>query len=105
MSTREYDQVTYKPLGGNHVLIDVAVEVTGLSPGSIYEFVALGGAAVCRWDTTAAAATDGAFTFAVTPGQVARVVCPAGNTLLNVIEANADSTATASLLISEIIPD
>jgi hypothetical protein len=95
----------YEALGGNHVLIDIAVEVTGLVPGAVYEFDAIGGGAVCRWDTTSAAATDGAFTFAVTPGSSKRVKNPLGNTLLNVIQANSDSTATASLLITRVLPE
>ncbi len=101
------DEVTYKPLGGLHILIDIAAEQTGLLPGALYEFVAHGGAAVCRWDTTAAVAGDAGFTFCVTPGVPVRVRCPILNTagLLNVIQANADSAAAASLTLSIIEPD
>ena len=98
------DEVTYKALGGFHILIDVAAEQTGLVPGALYEFHAHGGAAVCRWDTTAAVAGDAGFTFCVSPGSPVRARCPVGNTLLNVIQANADSATAASLTLSEIVP-
>ena len=104
--SRNTDETTYKALGGSVILITAAsVEQTGLLPGALYEFTAVGGHALCRWDTTAAAATDGVFTFAVTPGQSVRVRCPVGNTLLNVIEGSADSASAATLIISQVIPD
>jgi len=94
---------TYEPLGGFVVLITAAsVEQTALEAGETYDFVAVGGTALCRWDTTAAAAADGSFTFAVPPGTVVLVKNPANNTLLNVIEAETGSTATAALLISKV---
>jgi len=99
------DEVTYFPLGAFHVVIsDSAVEETGLKPGALYEFQAHGGHALCRWDTTSPSIGDGTFTFGVAPGCVVRARCPTGNTLLNVIEAGADSAAAASLTISEITP-
>lgn len=96
----------YEPLGGFIIVVsDVAVEQTGLKPGALYEFVAHQCCALCRWDTTSASAADGGFTFAVVPGHSQTVRCPAGNTLLNVIEANALSGAGATLTISEIVPN
>jgi len=98
------DEVTYKPLGGQIIaLSDSAVEQTALSPGSLYELTCVGGHALCRWDTTAAAAVDGSFTFAVGSTPV-RVRCPVGNTLLNAIEASADTATAAQLVLSEIVP-
>lgn len=95
---------TYEPLGGVSVVIsDASVEQTGLEPGASYDFVATGGTALCRWDTTAATAADGGYTFAVPPGTVVRVRNPADNTLLNVIEAEAGSTATAILTFAKVI--
>jgi len=96
-------EAVYTPLGGNIIaLSDSAVEVTALSPGRLYEFVVYGGHALCRWDTTAASIGDGTYTFAVTPGEPIRVRCPTSNTLLNVIEASADSATNAQLTISRI---
>jgi hypothetical protein len=104
--TRISGETTYKALGGSIIVVsDSAVEQTGLLPGALYEFSAYGCQALCRWDTTAAAASDGGFTFAVNDGETKRVRCPAGNTLLNVIEANALSGTGATLTISEIVPD
>jgi hypothetical protein len=95
----------YGALSGLVVLITAAsVEQTGLVPGAYYEFTATGGTALCRWDTTAAAASDGGFTFAVVPGETKRVRNPVGNTLLNVIEAETGSTATAVLTVSRVVP-
>jgi len=99
------DEKTYKALQGLHVLITAAsVEQTGLTPGALYEFTAVGGTALCRWDTTAAVMGDAGFTFAVSPGESVRARCPVGNTLLNVIEGSADSATNAALCISEIVP-
>ena len=99
------NEVTYKALGGINVLITASsVEQTGLLPGALYEFTAIGGMACCRWDTTAATAADGGFTFCVVPGESKRLRNPAANTLLNVIESDAGSIATATLLITEIVP-
>lgn len=96
---------SYAPLGGLVVLIGAAsVEQTGLNPGAVYEFTAVNGAAVCRWDTTDAAPSDAGFTFFVAEGEVKRVRNPSGNTLLNVEEANSVSDAAAVLLISEVLP-
>ena len=96
----------YEALGGFIIVVsDSAVEQTGLSPGTLYEFTVHGAHALCRWDTTAAAASDGSFTFSVTPGESKLVRCPAGNTLLNVIEANANSDAGATLTVSPAVPN
>ena len=95
----------YEALGGLVVLITASsVEQTGLIAGAIYELSAIGGIALCRWDTTAAAASDGGFTFAVADGETKRVRNPDSNTLLNVIEADASSSATAVLVISRVLP-
>lgn len=94
----------YTALGGFVILIGaISVEQTGLTPGATYEFVATD-PCVCRWDTTDAAPTDGAFTFAVPANYPIRVVCPTGNSLLNVEEATAASAATAALFISQVEP-
>jgi len=90
----------YQAIGGFVVLLGAtSVEQTGLEAGRVYEFSVTGGTALCRWDTTAAAASDGSFTFAVVPNTYLRVKCPIANTLLNVIEAETGSTATAVLTL------
>jgi hypothetical protein len=97
---------SYEALGGLHVLITAAsVEQTGFVAGAVYEFVAFGAAAACRWDTTAAVMADAGFTFVVPEGQRMRVQNPAGNTLLNVIEASADASANAALTITRVISE
>ena len=99
------DSETYEALGGINVLITAAsVEQTGLEAGATYEFSAIDGAACCRWDTTAATSADGGFTFVVGKGETKRVKNPTGNTLLNVIESDAGSVATAVLLITKVLP-
>lgn len=96
--------IKYEALGGIHILITAAsVEQTGLVEGAVYEFVAFGGSALCRWDTSDAVAGDGGFTFCVPEGVKMRVQNPAGNTLLNVIEGSADSSTNASLCISRVL--
>ena len=105
-NTERPDSEAYKPLGGLIIaLSDTGVEQTGMIPGAVYEFVAVGGSAVARWDTTTAAASDGGFTFFIPQNTPIRVRCPLGNTLLNVIEANADSTAAAVVLAVIVQPD
>jgi len=99
------DNEQYEPLGGFTILITAAsVEQGRLEAGALYEFTAHGGHACCRWDTTAATAADGGFTFAVAPGFPVRVRCPGGNTLLNVIEASADSATNATLCLARVAP-
>ena len=94
----------YEPLGGFVILVGATgVEQTGLTAGALYEFVATW-PCVCRWDTTDAAPTDGAFTFAVPANHPIRVRCPTGNTLLNVEEASAESHASAALFLSVVRP-
>lgn len=91
----------YAALGGQVILITAAsVEQTGFVKGRTYEFAAIGGMALVRNDTSAAAASDGGFDFAVPDGAVVRFV--ARDTIFNVIEADASSTATAVLAISEV---
>lgn len=95
----------YEPLGGVLILITAAsVEQTGLVGGTFYEFTAVGGMALCRWDTTAATIADGGFTFCVPEGERLVVQNPVGNTLLNVIEASGDSAAAATLILSVVRP-
>lgn len=90
----------YQALGGFIVLLsDTGIEQTGLEAGRVYEFTVTGGTALCRWDTTTAIVADAGFTFVVVPGQYLRVKCPIGNTLLNIIELETGSTATAVLTL------
>ena len=100
------DNESYAALGGLVILIgDASVEQTGLLPGATYEFHAVDASCVCRWDTTDAAPADGSFTFFVGEGETKRVRNPAGNTLLNVEEADAGSVATAVLLMARVNPE
>ncbi len=96
----------HDPLGTLAIAITAAsVEQTGLIPGAYYEMTACAGSAVCRWDTSAATVADGGATFVV-PANTTRVVRnPAANTLLNVIEADASSDATALLIITLVFPE
>jgi hypothetical protein len=90
-------------LAGKLVLLGaVSVEQTGFIKGRTYAFVAVGGTALVRWDTTAATIADGGFDFAVPPGETVYAV--ARDTLVNIIEAEAGSTATAAVLIGEVGP-
>ncbi len=86
------------------ILITAAsVEQTGFIAGRTYEAVAIDGGALVKYGTDAATIADGGFDFAVPKnGPPMRFVMPAGVTLLNVIESDAGSVATAVLLISEV---
>ena len=97
---------TYAVDGGFIVLLGaITVEQTGMLPGETYEFKAFDGNALCRWGTDAASAADGGFDFGVRRnGDVVRVLCPAGITAINIIEATVDSSATAAVAIARIIP-
>ena len=66
---------------------------------------AAGGAAVCRWDTSAATIADGGATFVI-PKDTTRIVKNvAGNTLINVIEGSAEQTdAGANLYMTRVFP-
>lgn len=102
----EAGALVYDPLGGIHILITAAsVEQTGLVGGAYYEFVAHGAAAACRWDTTAAAMADAGFTFVIAEGESKIVKNPAGNTLINVIEAGADASTNAALTMTRVFPE
>jgi len=93
----------FKALGGFIVLLGAAsIEQTGLTVGRTYQLTVVGGVALVRWDTDAAVASDGNFDFAVVPGQIVEVV--ARSTMLNIIELDASSTATAAVAISEVGP-
>lgn len=85
------------------VLLGAAtVEQTGMLPGHWYEFVSTGGTAVCRWGADDASAADAGFDFSVPPGAVVRSQCPTGVTAINIIEAEAGSTATAVVTIARL---
>lgn len=100
------DATKYAVDGGLLVAIGATtVEQTGLLPGHIYEFAAIGGMALCRWGADAAATADAGFDFAVPAGGKVRARCPTGDTAINVIEAEASSTATATLAISRVTHD
>ena len=95
--------INFKALGGLIVLLsNVAVEQTGLVIGRTYQFTVVGGVALVRLDTTAAAASDGSFDFAVVPGQIVYAV--ARTTFCNIIELDTSSSATAALTIAEVDP-
>ena len=86
------------------VLITVAsVEQAGLVPGRTYEALAIGAGALVKYGTDAATIADGGFDWAVSKnGPPMRFVMPAGVTLINVIESDDTSSASAILLISEV---
>ena len=97
---------SYEALGGLVLLLDnAATEQAGLLPGALYEFYCFGGTALCRWDTTAAASADAGFTFFVGEGETKRVRNPTGNTLLNIIELDTSSEATATLILTRVLPE
>ena len=92
--------------GGLLILLGATtVEQTGLLPGHEYDFVATGGTALCRWGAGDASIADAGFDFSVPPGAVVRARCPTGVTAINVIEAEAGSTATAVLTVGRVAPD
>jgi len=93
----------FSPLKGLIVLITAAsVEQTGLVVGRTYQFSSVGGVALVRWDTDAAVASDSNFDFAVPPGQLVYAV--ARSTMLNIIELDTSSSATAACAIAEVHP-
>lgn len=81
---------------------DTTVEQTGMLPGELYQFTAIGGMALCRWGASDAAIADAGFDFAVPPGAVVRSRCPAATTAINVIESDAGSIATATLAVARV---
>lgn len=94
---------SYAAGGGLLVLLGAStVEQTGMLPGHVYEFVSTGGTALCRWGASDAAIADGGFDFSVPPGAVVRARCPTGTTAINIIEAEAGSTATAVVTIARV---
>jgi hypothetical protein len=89
--------------GGKLVLLGAAtVEQTGLIAGNTYEFTAVGGTALLRWGADDATIADGGFDFALSPGNTIKAVCPAGDSAINIIEAEAGTTATAAVLIAQV---
>ena len=80
------------------------VEQTGMLPGWLYEFTTMGGHALMRWGASDASAADAGFDFAVSPGGVVRAVCPTNITAINIIEADAQSVATAQVAIARLYP-
>ena len=101
MSRRE--STKYVADSGLVVLLGAAtVEQTGMVAGQVYEFTSTGGTAICRWGADDASAADGGFDFAVPPGAVVRAICPSGDSAINIIEAEAGSTATAVVTITKV---
>ncbi len=93
---------TYVLGGGILILITAAsVEQTGLTAGRTYEAVAIDGGALVKYGTDAATIADGGFDFAV-PKNGGPVRFVMVDTILNVIESDSASVATAVLLISEV---
>lgn len=89
--------------GGLVVLLGAStVEQTGLTAGETYEFTATGGTAIVRWGAADASAADAGFDFAVPPGAVIRARVPTGDTAVNIIEAEAGSTATAVVTMARV---
>ena len=85
------------------LITSASVEQTGLVAGRTYEAVAIDGGALIKYGTDAATIADGGFDFAVPKNAPPmRFVMPAGVTLINVIESDGGSVATAVLLISEV---
>lgn len=84
------------------VFSDVTAEQTGMIPGRLYRFTAIGGQALVRWGADDATAADGGYDFAVVPGDAVVTRCPEGTTAFNVIESDAGSIATATLIAAAI---
>jgi hypothetical protein len=84
------------------VFSDVTAEQTGVVPGTLYRFTAIGGQALVRWGASDATAADGGYDFAVVPGDAVMARVPAGITAFNVIESDAGSIATATLIASAV---
>lgn len=84
------------------VFSDVTAEQTGMIPGRLYCFTCIGGQALVRWGADDATAADGGYDFAVTPGAMVFTRCPAGTTAFNVIESDAGSIATATLIAAAV---
>ena len=93
---------TYVAEGGLLVALGAAtVEQTGMLPGHTYEFVA-SAPALARWGADDASSADGGFDFVIPANTPVRAVCPAGDTAINIIEANADSSANATVHIARV---
>lgn len=87
---------------GKLVLITAAtVEKAGLVIGRDYHFVARGAMALCRWGSGDAGIADNEFDFAVGENS-GPVIVRAVQTIINVIEADSSSAATAVLAIGRI---
>jgi hypothetical protein len=92
----------YVPEGGLLVALGAAtVEQTGMLPGHTYEFVA-SAPALARWGADDASIADGGFDFTLPANTPVRSICPAGDTAINIIEANADSSANATVTIARV---
>lgn len=99
--------------GGIKVAVGATtVEITSLKPGRLYRFThSAGGDAaatqspgcVCRFSASDAASSNGNFDFAVAAGE--SVLVRAIGSVLNVIEMDATSAATAALYIQLIDED
>lgn len=102
------EALKYKADGGLLVLLGATtVEQTGMKAGTSYEFSvsdANGVTALVRWGADDASAADAGFDFAVPSGTTVRSVCPSAVTAVNIIEAEAGTSATAAVLIAELKP-
>ncbi len=87
--------------GGIKVLITAAsVEIATLVVGTLYVVTAIGGPALLRQSTDAAVSSNANFDVCIPDGGMARF--RAIDTILNVIEADVTSSATAAIYIAEI---
>jgi hypothetical protein len=84
------------------VFSDVTAEQTGMIAGRLYRFSCIGGQALVRWGADDATVADGGYDFAVVPGAYIDVRCPPATTAFNVIESDAGSIATATLIAAAI---
>ena len=87
--------------GGIKIAVsDTGVEISTLTVGTLYVASAVGADVLLHQDTTTAVSSNGNFDVCVTAGSMIRF--RAIDTLLNVIEADATSAATAALYIAEV---
>lgn len=92
----------FDAINGQLILITAAtVQQDDFVIGRDYWLVAIGGVALCRWGTDDAVAADGGFDFAVGPNG-SPVIVRATSVSMNVIEADASSSATAVLTVARV---
>ena len=100
----------YKIGGGMIIALGATtVEQTGFIAGRTYEFTVscagtagAGSTALVKWGGDNATIADAGFDFAVPQGTLVRAVCPASTTACNVIEAEAGTVATATVVVAEV---